>query len=384
MKRSKQKICVVTGTRAEYGLLCLLMKALKADPAFELQVIATCMHLSPEYGSTYRQIEKDGFKIDEKIEMLLSSDTAMGTTKSIGLAVIGFADAFARLKPDLVLVLGDRYELLAAAQAALVAAIPVAHLGGGEDTPCAFDNTIRHCLTKVAQLHFPFTKKCAERILKMGEHPQRVHLVGHPGLDYIAGLKPLKRAALEKALGFRLRARNFLITYHPTTLAGGASRREFLELLAALHALGPDAGLIFTYPNSDPGGREIIKLVDDCAAKHANAKAFASLGQDLYLHTARTVDLLIGNSSSGICEAPFLKKPSVNIGDRQRGRVQARSTVDAAADARSIGRAIEKALRLDVRAAQSPYGSGRAIGAIMSALRRCPDFSTIVQKSFHG
>lgn len=375
---------MVTGTRAEYGLLYWLMKALKADPAFELQVIATCMHLSPEYGSTYRQIEKDGFAISEKIEMLLSSDTAVGTTKSMGLATIGFADAVARLKPDLLVLLGDRYELLAAAQAALIAGIPVAHLGGGEDTPFAFDNTIRHCLTKMAQIHFPFTKECVRRINMMGENPANVHLVGHPGLDYIARLKPMGRDNLERALDFQFRKRNFLITYHPTTLDSSDPLGEFSELLAALDRLGDDSGLIFTYPNSDPGGREIIKMIDRYVVARVNAKAFASLGQDLYLNTTRAVDALVGNSSSGICEAPYLKKPSVNIGNRQMGRVQASSTVNTPAQAAAIFRAIQTATRMNCRGVRSPYGSGKSVSSIMAALRRYRDFSAIVQKRFHG
>lgn len=339
-----RKICVVTGTRAEYGLLQLLMKEIAEDPGLELQVVATGMHLAPEFGSTYRAIEADGFRIDAKVEMLLASDTPVGVTKSLGLGVIGFADALDRLAPDLLVVLGDRYEILAAVQAALVARVPVAHIHGGETTEGAIDEAIRHSITKMAHLHFVAAEPYRQRVIQLGESPERVFNFGAPGLEQIARLQPLERDALQASLGFQLGALNFLVTYHPVTLDAAGPAAAMQELLSALD-LFPDAKLIFTKPNSDAGGKEIARLIDDyVAARPGRAAAFASLGQLRYLSALAQVDLVVGNSSSGLIEVPMFGKPTVNVGERQAGRRRASSVIDCRETAADIGAAIRKAL----------------------------------------
>jgi UDP-N-acetylglucosamine 2-epimerase (non-hydrolysing)/GDP/UDP-N,N'-diacetylbacillosamine 2-epimerase (hydrolysing) len=368
----KRKICVVTGTRAEYGLLYWLMKEIQADDALELQVIVTGAHLSPEFGLTYKVIEADGFEINEKIEMLLSSDTAVGITKSLGIATIGFADAYARLKPDIVVLLGDRYEILAAAQAAMVARIPIAHLHGGELTEGVIDEAIRHSITKMSQLHFVANEIYRRRVIQLGEHSDRVFNYGAPGLDNIHRLRLLDKNKLELAIDFKLKQTVFLVTYHPVTLYDN-SAQCMLYLLRALEHF-PDASIIFTKPNADTNGRILIKMIDEYVENHpAQARAFISLGQTLYLSAVKNADVVIGNSSSGLVEVPALKKATVNIGDRQKGRLRAGSVIDCEEDEKQIIAAIHKALSPEFQDSLcdvvSPYGEGNASLRIKEQLK---------------
>lgn len=359
---AKRKICVVTGARADYGLLYWLMTEVAADPELQLQVIATGMHLSPKFGLTYQQIEEDGFAIDARVEMLLSSDSPVGITKSIGMGVLGFSDALDRLRPDILVVLGDRFEVLAAAQAALIARVPIAHIHGGEATEGAFDESIRHAVTKMAQWHFVAAGAYRKRVIQMGEAPERVFDFGAPGLDALTGLKWLDRAQLEAALGMSLGHPLFLVTYHPVTLKAESPALGMAEVLAGVGEF-PDATAVLTHPNSDTGGHALSDCIDAWVAERpGRAKAFVSLGQLRYLSLMRQADVVIGNSSSGLTEAPALKKASVNVGDRQKGRLKASSVIDAAEDRTDITSAIEKALsdefRVTVDGTVSLYGCG--------------------------
>lgn len=367
---SVHKICVVTGTRAEYGLLYWLMKKVQDDKQLQLQTVVTGMHLSPEFGLTYRQIEKDGFIIDEKVEMLLSSDTVVGITKSIGLGVIGFADALQRLKPDLLVVLGDRFEILAAVQAALIARIPVAHLCGGDTTEGAFDESIRHSITKMSHFHFVTNDVAARRVAQLGENPEHVFNVGSTGIDNIRQLQLLDRNELEIQLGLQFRKRNLLITFHPVTLELESPLVQFQELLDALASFGEQTGLIFTMPNADTEGREIINMINEFVAIHDNAHAYVSLGQLRYLSVMSQVDAVVGNSSSGLYEAPSFAIPTVNIGDRQRGRLQAASVINCKPAAGEIKQAIEQALTLDCSGVVNPYGQGGSSEEILNIIKR--------------
>ena len=369
-----RKICVVTGTRAEYGLLYWLMKEIRDDPELQLQVVATGMHLAPEYGLTYQSIVVDGFVIDATVEMLLSSDTPVGIAKSIGLGVIGFADVLERLKPDVMVVLGDRYEILAAAQAALVARIPVAHIHGGETTEGAIDESIRHALTKMSQLHFVAAEAYRTRVIQLGEHPDRVFNVGALGVENIKRLQLLDRTQLEESLDFLLGSPTFLVTYHPATLGEAAPEDAMSELLAALDRF-PEAKVIITKPNSDAGGRILAEMIDDYALKNSGRVAvFTSLGQLRYLSALRLVDAVIGNSSSGIIEAPAFRTPTVNIGERQTGRLKAASIIDCQESTESISAAIREALaptfREGIREDVSLYGSGATAAQIRDRLKQ--------------
>lgn len=370
---SKRKICIVTGSRAEYGLLYWLMKEVSADPDLQLQIIATGMHLSPEFGLTYQQIEADGFSIDAKVEMLLSSDSPVGIAKSMGLGVIGFADALDHLKPDILVVLGDRFEILAAAQVAMVAQIPIAHIHGGETTEGAFDEGIRHAVTKMAQWHFVAAEPYRKRVIQLGEAPDQVFNFGAPGLDCLQHLEWMDRPSLEGSLAIKLDSPVFLVTYHPATLSQQRPIAAMNELLAALDEF-PREIIIFTYPNADIGGRELIERIDQWVTTNKpRAKAFVSLGQQRYLSLMREADLILGNSSSGLTEAPVLKKPTVNIGDRQKGRLKALSIIDASEEKESIIAAINKALSEGFRAGlpftQSLYGSGDVSHQIKNTLK---------------
>jgi GDP/UDP-N,N'-diacetylbacillosamine 2-epimerase (hydrolysing) len=381
-----RKICVITGTRAEYGLMRWVMQGIKDDPELTLQIIATGMHLSPEFGLTYREIEKDGFQIDRKVEMLTSSDTSVGIAKSMGLGLIGFADALNELQPDLIVVLGDRFEIFAAVAAALVARIPVAHLHGGETTEGAFDEALRHSITKMSHLHFVAAQEYCQRVIQLGEHPDRVFLVGGLGIDAIKRTALLDREALEASLDFRLGAKNLLITFHPVTLESQSSAQQMAELLAALGQLGNDTHLIFTMPNADNGSRELARMIEDFVASHSNARAYASLGQLRYLSCMQQADGVIGNSSSGLAEAPSLATGTVNIGDRQRGRLKAQSVIDCLPQRQSILDAINRLYTADFRQSLqtmvSPYGDGGASQKIVQVLQGHP-LNDILKKSFY-
>ena len=379
---SRRKICVVTGTRAEYGLLYWLMKEIQSDSDLELQVVVTGMHLSPEFGLTWQVIEADGFKIDARVEMLLSSDTPVGIGKSIGLGVIGFADAFSTLRPDILVLLGDRFEILAAAQAALVACIPIAHLFGGDTTEGAFDEAIRHSITKMSHLHFVSNEGSASRVRQLGENPEHVYAVGSTGIDQIRVLRLLTREELEGDTGFSFRPRNLLVTFHPATLEGDSPTRQFGEVLDALEALGPDVGLVFTYPNADTYGRGLIDQIDRFVARHPRAKAFPSLGQLRYLSMLAQVDAMVGNSSSGLYEAPTLQTPTVNIGDRQKGRLQAESVINCPVEKTAIIEAINAAFALDCSSVVNPYGDGGASARIKKRLKSISLGDGLLQKHF--
>ena len=383
MVKAKRKICVVTGTRAEYGLLYWLMREIESDTELELQIIATGMHLSPEFGLTYKVIEDDGFKIDYKVEMLLSSDTPVGVAKSMGLGVIGFADAYSQLKPDLIVLLGDRFELLSAAQAALVAKLPIAHLVGGDTTEGAFDEAIRHSITKMSHLHFVSNELSAKRVRQLGENPEHIFNVGSPGLDYIKETKLVDKNELQDTIAFSFKKNNLLITFHPVTLEEGNSEEHFQELLFALDSLNEDIGLIFTRPNADNEGRKFIAMLEKFVEARENAKAYTSLGQLLYLSTMAQVDAVVGNSSSGLYEAPSLKIPTVNIGDRQKGRLKATSVIDCIPEAGAIKSAIEKALNLDCSSAVNPYGDGNSSKRIVAKLKSFPEFKGLLKKKFY-
>lgn len=368
-----RKICIVTGARAEYGLLYWLMKEIADDSELQLQVVATGMHLSPEFGLTYRQIEADGFTIDAKVEMLLSSDSSVGIAKSMGLGVIGFADALDRLKPDILVVIGDRFEILAAAQAALISRIPIAHIHGGETSEGAFDEGIRHAISKMAQWHFVAAEPYRKRVVQMGESPNRVFNCGAPGLDQLSRLDWLARQYLETTLLIQLATPLFLVTYHPVTLATVNPEEPMAELLTALEAF-PEATVIFTYPNADTGGRVLIECIDRFVAQNQKrARAFVSLGQQRYLSLMREADVVIGNSSSGLTEAPALKKATVNIGDRQKGRLKASSVIDVAENSQDITQAIQLALSAEFRGklvdTVSLYGLGNVSQKIKTTLK---------------
>ena len=380
-----RKICVITGTRAEYGLLRWVMQGIKDDPELTLQVIATGMHLSPEFGLTYREIENDGFQIDRKVEMLTSSDTPVGIAKSMGLGLIGFADALNELRPDLIVVLGDRFEIFSAVAAALVARIPVAHLHGGEATEGLIDEAIRHSITKMSHLHFVAAEEYRQRVIQLGEQPERVFLVGGLGIDNIKRLKLLDRAELEASLDFKLGQKNLLITFHPVTLEMSTAAGQMAELLAALAELR-DTQLIFTLPNADTDGRALIKMVEQFVAQHPNARAYTSLGQLRYLSCIAQVDGVVGNSSSGLAEVPSFKKGTINIGDRQRGRLQAASVIDCQPIQQSIAAALERLysaeFQVSLSRAHNPYGAGGASEKIVATIKSIA-FDEVIKKHFH-
>jgi GDP/UDP-N,N'-diacetylbacillosamine 2-epimerase (hydrolysing) len=382
-----RKICVVTGTRAEYGLLYWTILGLANDPEITLQLCVTGMHLSPEFGLTYKEIEKDGFYIDAKIEVLLSSDSSAGISKSIGIGVIGFADAFDRLKPDLVLVLGDRFEIFAAVTAAMIARIPVGHCHGGEATEGLIDEPIRHSITKMSHLHFVATEEYGRRVNQLGEQPEHIYNVGGLGIENINKMQLLSKADFEKAIAFTLPGPNFLITFHPVTLEIATASDQFKALLDALDRF-PEAYLIFTKPNADNDGRIIIEMIDDYVGKNkGRAVSFISMGQLRYLSALRYVDLVIGNSSSGLLEAPSFKKATINIGDRQNGRIKAESVIDCEPTEESISGAIVKALSISfqkkLQDVKNPYGTKNASEEIIRILKSVP-LDQIIKKRFYN
>ena len=378
-----RRICVVTGSRADYGLLYPVMKALQAAEDFQLQLVVTGMHLSPEFGLTYHQIEADGFAIDARVDLLVSSDSAVANSKSVGLGLIGFADTFTRLQPDLVLLLGDRYEIFSAAQAALFARIPLAHIAGGDTTEGAYDEAIRHSISKMAHIHLVTNSEAERRLIQLGEDPAHVHNVGSPALDRLAELELLGREALETSLGFHLRQRNLLITHHPVTLAQDRGMAEARELFEALAALGDEVGLIFTKSNADVGGQGINRMIDEFVEQHDNAVAHTSLGQLRYYSLMAQVDAVVGNSSSGLYEAPSFKLPTVNIGDRQKGRLKAGSVLDCPASKAAILETIHQAWEMDCSLVKNPYGDGHSMERIMAILRGVPSFDALLHKHFH-
>jgi GDP/UDP-N,N'-diacetylbacillosamine 2-epimerase (hydrolysing) len=361
------------------------MEGIRLSTHLELQIIATGSHLSPEFGFTYREIESDGFSIDRKIEMVLSADTPSGVAKSMGVGLIGFASAFQELKPDWIVLLGDRYELLSAASAALVARIPIVHIHGGETTEGAFDEAIRHSITKMSHLHFVAADAYRRRVIQLGEDPQNVHVVGGLGLDGISKIALLGRSELEQALDFKLGARNLLITFHPVTLESESSETQMRALLNALDSF-PDIHCIFTMPNADNDSRVIFRLIEEFTARRANSKAFTSLGQLRYLSCLRHVDGVVGNSSSGLIEVPSFRKATINVGDRQKGRLRAQSVLDCNADSATIRSCIERIYSEEFQNLLSqtvnPYGSAGASEKIVKILEARRE-NRSVKKTFY-
>lgn len=366
-----KKICVVTGTRAEYGLLKWVMEGIKNSKKLQLQLIVTGMHLSHEFGYTISTIKSDGFKIDHKVEMLLSSDSTTAISKSIGLGIIGFADALSQLKPDFLLVLGDRFEIFSAATAAMISRIPIIHIHGGELTEGLIDDPIRHSISKMSYLHFVACEEYKRRVIQLGEQPDNVFDIGGLGVESILRLKLLSRSKLEKEIGFKFLPSNFLITFHPVTLEKNTASYQMDQLLKALSEL-KNTGLIFTMPNADTEGRVIFEKILNFCKQHSTAKAFVSLGQLKYLSCIQYIDAVIGNSSSGLIEVPTFKKATVNIGDRQRGRLKALSVVDCEAKKVSIRNAIKYIYSSDFQSklpfVKNPYGTGGASKKIIQIL----------------
>ncbi|MDH6371048.1 UDP-N-acetylglucosamine 2-epimerase (non-hydrolyzing) [Paenibacillus sp. PastF-3] len=373
---NKRKICVVTGTRSEYGLLYWLMKEIHSDAELELQLVVTGMHLSPEFGLTYKQIEEDGFKIDKKVEILLSSDTSVGVVKSIGIATIGFADVLDQLKPDLIVILGDRFEMLAVSQAALIIGIPIAHLHGGELTFGAFDDSIRHSITKLATWHFTSTEEHKQRVIQLGESPDRVWNVGALGIENILKVPLLSKDELYNQLSLDKKKSLLLITYHPET---HGDRDGIHPLLRALSEYS-NVNLLFTKANADNGGRYINEEIEKYTKQNETAFLFDSLGQLRYLSAVKHADSVIGNSSSGLIEVPYLQTPTVNCGNRQVGRQRPSSVFDVELDEKSIKNGIEQALQY-AGPYEQIFGDGNASRKIVEILKEIPSY--LIQKEFY-
>jgi GDP/UDP-N,N'-diacetylbacillosamine 2-epimerase (hydrolysing) len=380
-----RKICVVTGSRADYGLLRLVMQGIKDDPDLTLQVVATGMHLSPNFGLTYKEIEADGFSIDSKVEVLNSSDTALGIAESMSKGLVGCAEAFNHLQPDVILILGDRFEIFTAVAAAAVARIPIAHLHGGETTVGAFDEAFRHSITKMSHLHFVASEEYRKRVIQLGENPINVFLVGGLGVDGIKNITLLSKEELEISLGIDFQPKSLLITFHPVTLDDETSENQMKELLSALSYLS-DTTLIFTMPNADTGGLRLIQMIEEFVESHPNAHSFTSLGQKNYLSCIAQVDGVVGNSSSGLTEAPSFKKGTINIGIRQLGRLQASSVINCEPMEEQIRAALVKlysnGFKTSLEMTSNPYGEGGASFRVVKVLKDAP-LDEIIQKTFH-
>ena len=379
-----RKLCVITSTRAEYGFYLPLLDKIQKTPDLKLQIIATGMHLSPEFGSTYRTIEQH-YKIDKKIETLLSSDTSAGVCKTMGLTLISFAEALEELAPDIVLIAGDRYEMLAAASAAAMSHIPIAHFSGGEITEGALDDSIRHAITKLSHIHFTATEEYRKRVIQMGENPAFVFNAGEPGLENIETIGLLDKETLEQSMGLRFGPKNLLVTYHPETRNTWYTTKHFQALLDALENLEKTT-IIFTKANSDEGGRRINAMIEEFAAAHENSFAFTSLGQQRYLSALQFIDAVVGNSSSGIIEAPSFKIATINIGERQKGRVRADSILDTEPDKQKILDAIEtiytEEFQNRLKHVENPYYQAGSSDKVVEVLRRI-DLRNLQKKIFY-
>jgi GDP/UDP-N,N'-diacetylbacillosamine 2-epimerase (hydrolysing) len=360
------------------------MQGIRDDPELDLQLVATGMHLSSAFGSTYLDMERDGFQITAKVPVLTDLDTPAGVAQSMGLGLAGFAQAFADLKPDVIVVLGDRYEIFSAVAAALVARIPVAHLHGGELTEGAFDDALRHAITKMSHLHFVAAQPYRQRVIQLGEAPETVFLVGGLGVDSLLRVPLLSRSELEQVLDFSFGKRTVLVTFHPATLSAASPGEQMAELLVALDAM-PDTHFIFTLPNADNGGQEIAAQIDNFVARNPRAKSYAALGQQRYFSCLAHCDMVVGNSSSGLTEAPSFKKPTVNIGDRQRGRLKASSVIDCEPTSASISAALDRACSEDfiqsLGTAINPYGQGGAADKVVATLKAHP-LGSLIPKVF--
>lgn len=383
---SKRKICVVTGTRAEYGLLYWLMKEIEADDALQLQLIVTGMHLCEEFGNTYKDIEKE-FRIDKKVDISLDDDSSIGICTSMGIAQSSFAKTLTELNPDLLLVLGDRFEIFSAASSAMILNIPIAHLHGGELTQGAYDDAMRHCITKMSHLHFTATKEYKNRVIQLGENPKRVFNVGGLGIDNIKRIDLLSKEDFEKSIDFKLNKKNLLVTFHPVTLQAEESSAQFKELLDALDTL-EDTNIILTKANADTNGKIINIMIDEYVQKNQeNSICFASLGQLRYLSSLQYIDAVVGNSSSGLLEAPSFKITTINIGSRQSGRIKATSVIDCEPNKKSILNAIDKTYTKEnqdnLEKTVNPYGEGGASIKIKNEVKNF-NLKNILEKSFYN
>ena len=364
-----KRISVLTATRAEYGLLKRVICKLQQEDCFDVRVVVTGAHLSPEFGLTYKEIEGDGIVIDEKIEILLSSDSPAAVSKSMGLAMIGFADYFDRTKPELLLVLGDRYETLAVCCAAMNQKIPIAHLYGGETTEGAVDEAIRHAITKMSVLHFTSTEAYRNRVIQLGETPERVFNVGSLGVENVLNEKLLTKQKLEESLNWKLAKPYAVVTFHPVTLEQATAEKQITELLAAV-AQNPQYQYLFTKANADCDGRIINQLIDEFVNKHDNCRAYHSLGMIRYLSALRYASFVMGNSSSGIIEAPSFDITSINIGERQKGRIQAESVLNCDASRREIDQCIKSVKNDVIIGATNPYQKANTASIIVETLKR--------------
>ena len=381
----KKKLCVVTGTRAEYGLLKHLIGEISIDDEFDLILLVTGSHLSVKHGLTFKEIEEDGFDISRKIDIGIDGDTAEDVAISTASAIKGFSEAYKELRPDLLVLLGDRYELLGAAIPAMYFQIPVAHIHGGEVTAGAMDEGIRHSLTKLSHLHFVANEVYRNRVIQLGENPQYVFNVGGLGVDAIKRINLLRKCQLEHSLGFKFKEKNLIVTFHPVTLEKTDSSFQMIELLKALSRRS-DTHIIFTMPNADPNNLILTDLVNDFASEHSNVSLFTSLGQLKYFSVVAQVDAVIGNSSSGLLEVPSFKKATVNIGDRQEGRLKATSVIDCEPNCASISRAIDTvymdSFQKVLSSTVNPYGTGGSVEMIMRVLRDV-SLENLIKKKFY-
>lgn len=380
-------ICIVTGTRAEYGLLKPLIEKVYASNALELQLVVTGMHLSTEFGLTYHEIEEDGYPIKAKIEMLLGSDTPVGITKSMGVALIGFADYYDSNRPDIVIILGDRFEMLVAACAAMIARIPIAHIGGGELTEGAIDESIRHSITKMSQLHFSITEEDRKRVIQLGEQPQNVYNVGSLGVENTKIINLLKKEELEAAIDFQFTSQTIMVTYHPVTLEKMTSERQFKNILDVIDR-HKEISVIFTKANSDTDGRIINRMIDDYVNDNqGRCRVYTSLGQLKYLSALQFCTVVVGNSSSGIIEVPSFKIPTINIGDRQKGRCCGESVISCGNSIQEIERAFDLALstefRYKIQNACNPYEGERTSDKIIEVIIKSLEEGINLKKKFY-
>jgi len=383
---SKKKICIVTGSRAEYGLLYWLIKEIKLDKELKLQLLVTGMHLSPKFGLTYKEIEKN-FKIDKKINIDLTSDTSLGISKSISIGLISFSEIYKKLKPSIVIVLGDRFEIFSAASAAMISKIPIAHIHGGELTEGSWDDNIRHCVTKMSHLHFAATNEYKKRIIQLGEDPKKVFNIGGMGIENIRRLKLLNKNNFERSIDFKLNKKNILVTFHPETLSNFSPAKQFQELLNVINHL-EDTNIIFTKTNSDLNGKVINEMIDKYVCKYPKKTiAFKSLGQLRYLSALQHVDAVVGNSSSGLLEAPSFKIGTINIGDRQKGRIKAQSVIDCLANKRDIQKSFKKLyskkFQKNLKNVKNFYDNGLASKKIVRVLKKF-DLNNILKKKFQN
>jgi GDP/UDP-N,N'-diacetylbacillosamine 2-epimerase (hydrolysing) len=383
----KRKVCFVTGSRAEYGIISVLMKKIRKVDSLELQIIATGMHLSHEFGNSFQQIEEDGFVIDKKIDILLSSGSSVGISKSIGLGIISFSDVFSNLVPDIVVLTGDRFEMFSAACAATVAKIPIAHIHGGETTEGAFDEAFRHSISKMSHIHFTSTDEYRSRVIQLGENPNRVFNVGSLGVENLKSLKLLSKSDFEKSIDFKLGKYNLLITFHPETLEESSVENQFKSVLSSLDKL-KDFKFIFTKSNADVGGYTINKMIDDYVNSNPNKSiAFKSLGQLRYFSALKHVDGIIGNSSSSLIEAPSLYLGAINVGDRQKGRVQSDSVINCSTNVENIDHAIKSLFKEEFKqklnTVINPYDKDKTSDNIIRVITNYP-LKNILKKAFYN